>query len=108
MATLEKVFKAAIGMNASDVHVAPNEPFIYRRYSKLTKMKNAPLTPEQCKQVILEILTPEQRKQLANAKQLDFALKFPGLGRFRGSAMLHNNGLSAAFRIIPAKIPTLD
>jgi len=108
MATIEKVFKAAIGMNASDVHVAPNEPFIVRRYSKLTKLKNAPLTPEQCKQVILEILTPEQRKQLTKAKQLDFALKFPTLGRFRGSAMLHNNGLSAAFRIIPPKIPTLE
>ena len=107
MATLEKVFKAAIGMNASDVHVAPNEPFIVRRFGRLSRMKNAPLKPEQSKQVILEVLTPEQRKRLARERQIDFALEFPELGRFRCSAMLHNNGLSAAFRIIPPKIPTL-
>jgi twitching motility protein PilT len=108
MATIEKVFKAALGMNASDVHIVPGEPFIVRRYSELTKLKNKPLSAEQCKQVILEILTPVQQKKLSKMQQLDFAINFPSLGRFRGSAMLHNNGLSAAFRIIPSEIPTLD
>ena len=108
MATIEKVFKAALEMDASDVHIVPGEPFIVRRYSVLTKMKNTPLTPEQCKQVILEILTPVQRECLSKMRQLDFAIQFPKLGRFRGSAMLHNNGLSAAFRIIPSQIPTLE
>lgn len=108
MATLDKVFKAAVDMKASDVHVAPGEPFVVRRFGKLTKMKNAPLNDKQCRQVILEILSPEQRKQLARFRQLDFAVEVHGLGRFRGSAMLHNRGLSAAFRIIPPKIPTLE
>ena len=98
MAAIEKVFKAALGMDASDVHIVPGEPFIVRRYGELTKMKNKPVAPEQCKQIILEILTPAQRKRLSKMRQLDFAVNFSELGRFRGSAMLHNNGLSAAFR----------
>ena len=108
MATLDKVFKAAVDMKASDVHVAPGEPFVVRRFGKLTKLKNAPLTDKQCRQVILEVLSPEQRKQLAKDRQLDFALEVPKLGRFRGSAMLHNRGLSAAFRLIPLEVPSLE
>ena len=108
MATLDKVFKAAVDMKASDVHVAPGEPFVVRRFGKLTKLKSAVLTDKQCRQVILEILSPDQRKDLAKYHQLDFALEIPKLGRFRGSAMMHNRGLSAAFRLIPPVIPTLE
>ncbi len=108
MATLDKVFKAAIDFKASDVHVVPGEPFILRRLGKLTKMKSSILTPDQCEQVTFEILSDEQQKKLKRNLQLDFALERPTLGRFRGSAMMHQNGLSAVFRVIPPKIPTLE
>ncbi len=108
MAALTKVLAAAVGMKASDVHIAPGESFIIRRFGKLARMKNKPLTAEQSERIIYEVITTAERQRLARDKQLDFALKIPKLGRFRGSAMLHNNGLSAAFRIIPPKIPTLQ
>jgi len=107
MAYLEKVFKAAIAQKASDVHAAPGEPFTVRRFGRLIKMKSPPLSAEQCKQVIFEILTPGQRKRLMAEMQLDFAVNLPNLGRFRGSAMMHNNGISCVFRIIPSQIPSL-
>lgn len=107
MAALTKVLTAAAGMKASDVHIAPGESFIVRRFGKLARMKNKPLTPEQSERIIGEVLTPAEKQRLAEDRQLDFAVEIPKLGRFRGSAMLHNNGLSAAFRIIPPKIPTL-
>ncbi len=108
MAILEKVFKAAVDYKASDVHLAPGEPIILRQLGRLRKLKNPPLTPEQTEKYIDEILTPEQRQKLKENLQLDFALEVPGLGRFRGSAMMHNRGLSAAFRVIPTHIPTLE
>ena len=33
-------------------------------------------------------------------------MRLKGWGGFRGSAMLHNNGMSCIFRVIPDKIPT--
>ena len=39
MAILDKVFKAAMDLNASDIHVAPNEPFIIRQLGVLKKLK---------------------------------------------------------------------
>ena len=108
MATLDKVFKAAITFNASDVHVVPGEPFMIRRLGKMVKMKSEKLAPEQTRRIIFEILTADQQKKLVEEKQLDFAYEISELGRFRGSAMVHNNGLSAVFRIIPLKISTLE
>jgi twitching motility protein PilT len=108
MATLDKVFKAAINFNASDVHIVPGEPFMIRRLGKMVKMKSEKLTPQTARRIILEILAENQQKKLVEDKQLDFAYEISELGRFRGSAMVHNNGLSAVFRVIPPQIKTLD
>ncbi len=108
MAELDKVLKAAVSAKASDVHVAPGEPFILRQFGRLRKVQSAALTGENCKQLIFEILDAEQKERLANDLQLDFAYEIADLGRFRGSAMMHQAGLSVSFRIIPPKIPTLE
>ena len=44
MATLDKVFKAAINFNASDIHIVPGEPFIIRRLARMVKMKSDKLS----------------------------------------------------------------
>jgi len=74
----------------------------------MVKMKSEKLSPERARQLILELLSDDQKKKLIHDKQLDFAYEISGLGRFRGSAMVHNNGLSAVFRVIPPKIRTLE
>ncbi len=54
------------------------------------------------------MLTPMQRDVLMRDKQLDFAYELEDLGRFRGSAMLHNSGMSGVFRVIPNQLPTFE
>lgn len=108
MAILDKVFKAAMDLKASDIHVLPGEPFMVRRLGTMIRLKSQPLTADNCRKVILEILTPEQRKILGRDMQLDFAYAVKGLGRFRGSAMFHNNGMSCIFRAIPSEIPSFE
>ena len=108
MAVLDKVFKAAFDHGASDIHIVPGEPFTLRRMGQLVKMKTAPLTQKRGRQLIYEILTPEQRDVVEQTHQIDFAYAIDGLARFRGSVMGHNNGLSAVFRIVPLEVPQLD
>ncbi len=108
MALLDKVFKAAVEMNASDVHVVPGEPFMVRHMGKLVRLKSQPLTAEHTIKVVEELLTPVQRDVIARKQQLDFAYDLKGVGRFRGSAMLHNNGISGVFRVVSPQIPTFD
>lgn len=106
MALLDKVFKAAVDMRASDVHVVPGEPFMVRRLGTLVRLKSQALSAENSQQIVGELLTPAQQEVLNRKKQLDFSYEIEGLGRFRGSAMLHNNGVSGVFRVIPLQIPT--
>lgn len=106
MALLDKVFKAAVDMRASDVHVVPGEPFMVRRMGTLVRLKSQALSAEQSLQVVGELLSLAQQEILNQKKQLDFSYEIKGLGRFRGSAMLHNNGVSGVFRVIPPEIPT--
>jgi len=106
MAILDKVFKAAVDMRASDVHVVPGEPFMIRRLGRLVRLKSQVLSAEQSLQIVGELLTPAQQKVLDQKKQLDFSYEIEGLGRFRGSTMLHNNGVSGVFRVIPPQIPS--
>ncbi len=108
MAQLDKVLRAAVKAKASDVHVAPGEPFILRQFGRLRKIQSPKLTGEQCEKLIFEILGQEQRDSLIKDLQLDFAYEIDEVGRFRGSAMKHQSGLSASFRIIPAKIPSFE
>ncbi len=52
-------------------------------------------------------LKKSQKQQLKEKLQLDLAYEIEDLARFRGSIMMHNNGLGAVFRIVPKNIPTL-
>ena len=107
MAELDKVFRAAANAKASDVHLSPGEPYIIRQFARLRKLKSQTFTPQRCKELIFEILDAEQQERLSRDLQLDFAYEIEGIGRFRGSAMMHRCGISASFRIIPPKIPQL-
>ena len=108
MATLDQVFKVAVKMRASDVHIAPGEPFMVRCMGKLKRLKSPKLSASHTVTLVGELLTPLQTKELEKEQQLDFAYDLKGVGRFRGSAMLHNNGVSGVFRVIPPGIPTLE
>ena len=107
MAIIDKVFAAAAKLGASDIHIVPGEPFILRKIGVLKKIKSNLLTPETTRQVVFEILKEDQQQRLERDLQLDFAYELGSIGRFRGSAMLHNRGLSAVFRLIPPAIPDL-
>lgn len=108
MADLDKVFQAGVNLRASDVHVVPGEPIIMRRNGALVKTKTPKLTMEQTRRLIIELLTGEEKERLEKDNQVDFSYEVKGLGRFRGSAMAHNRGISAAFRVIPPAMPTLS
>lgn len=108
MAKLDKLFKAAVDYNASDIHVVTGEPFIIRQLGQLKRLKSPVQTLESCRELIFELLNDEQKTVLTNKLQLDFAYEIQELGRFRGSVMMHHKGITGVFRHIPPGIPTLQ
>jgi len=73
MAELDRILQEAIRARASDLHLAPGEPFILRQCGRLVKIESPALTRERCEQLIYELLDTEQKDTLTKKLQLDFA-----------------------------------
>jgi twitching motility protein PilT len=108
MAQLDSFLQMAVRARASDLHIATGEPPLFRQFGRLRKLKGEPLTPEATKSLVYGILSDGQRKVVEQELQLDFSYELRDVGRFRGNVILDKKGLSATFRIIPTRIPSLE
>lgn len=93
---------------ASDLHITVNSPAMARLHGSLVPLSEYSLSADNCRDLILGILTENQRARLEEDWELDFALQIDNLGRFRGNAHYSRGCLEAAFRHIPSEIPDLD
>ena len=67
-----------------------------------------PLTADDTRSLLYRVLTSEQQKIFEQKRQLDFAYSMPGLARFRVNVYYQREAVSAAFRLIPQEIKTLE
>ena len=96
-------------VKASDVHLTPGFPPAMRMRGRITPVDGFPkLTPQETREVVYSLLNDSQRKQFENHLQLDFAYAIPGVGRYRVNCFFQRGAISAAFRLIPSEILTLD
>ena len=94
---------------ASDVHLTPGFPPAARVKGRIVPMEGfATLTTQDTRDVIYSILNDDQRKKFENGKQLDFAYAVPGVARMRVNCYFQRGAVSAAFRWVPAEIPSLE
>ena len=104
-AVLTKMVEA----RASDVHLTPGFPPAIRVRGRITPIDEYPaLTPQETREVVYSLLNDAQRKQFENNLQLDFAYAIPGVARFRVNCFFQRGAISAAFRLIPEEILSLD
>ena len=96
-------------VKASDVHLTPGFPPAMRMRGRIAPVDGyAKLTPQDTREVVYSLLNDSQRKQFENTLQLDFAYAIPGVGRYRVNCFFQRGAISAAFRLIPHEIQTLD
>ena len=94
--------------NASDIHISVGIPPTFRIYGDLIKIGDKPLTPDDTKDLTMQILSEKQFKILEERGELDFSYSNPGVGRYRVNAYKQRGSYGMALRIIPMEIPTMD
>ena len=106
---IKALLKNIVAYKASDLHlVSRSEPQI-RIDGKLVALDMDKLNGKEIEEMCYTLLSDKQKKNLEENKELDFAIMFPDIGRFRANYYYTMNGeLAAAFRIIPITIPSLD
>ena len=103
------VLTKMVEVRASDVHLTPGFPPAVRVRGRIAPIDDyAPLNPQETREVVYSLLNDAQRKKFENNMQLDFAYAIPGVARFRVNCFFQRGAISAAFRLIPEEIVSLE
>jgi twitching motility protein PilT len=104
-----QVLSRMVELRASDVHLTPGAPPVMRVRGKIGPVEGfGTLSDQHTRDVVYSILNDDQRKRFENNRQLDFAYAIPAIARFRVNCYFQRGSISAAFRLIPQDIPSLE
>ncbi|MDO8574627.1 MAG: ATPase, T2SS/T4P/T4SS family, partial [bacterium] len=95
--------------NASDLHIAVGRRPTLRIDGSLVPVQKEPIvTPEIAEGLVFSLLSPGQRERFEAEKQLDFAYSLEEKARFRVNVYYQKGYVSAALRLIPARIRNIE
>ena len=102
---IQQLFKLMVDSNASDLHISSGTSPGLRVHGSIVKVKTSPLTGEDTKRLIYQILSDSQKNEFEKKLELDFSFGIKGLARFRANIFNSKGAVAAVFRIIPTIIP---
>jgi twitching motility protein PilT len=79
-----------------------------RIHGEMVKLNYREITAETAQSLIFEILNEDQKAQITQNWDLDLSYPLKGVGRFRTNVFMQRHGISAAFRLIPEEIKTIE
>jgi len=108
--TIHQLLSEAVNRNASDLHLAVGYPPILRIDGELINLNENLLSSEDTENLIYSILNDEKKELLEVNREIDFAYTYEGAmnARFRVNAYYSMKNLSAALRLIPSRIRTIE
>ncbi|MBS0014951.1 MAG: PilT/PilU family type 4a pilus ATPase [Arthrospira sp. SH-MAG29] len=107
--SIKDMVKDAFVKKASDIHIRVGHTTRYRIQGEMVRIKDqVKVTPEIFEQYLSEIITPHQRQQFAEIKELDTAIFYPGIVRCRVNCFESLTGGAMVLRLINLKIPSID
>ena len=109
MLEIKQLLKLTIDSVASDLHLLVSVPPTLRIDGRLRTVANVePLTNDQVKVLIFEIMTSQQKELFLANKEIDFSYAYENKGRFRINAYFEKGNFAAALRLIPVEIKTIE
>ena len=107
--SVDELLQVMVDRDASDLHMTAGSQPVIRVNGRLERLLDYDkLSPEGIRSLVYRIISTEQQKNLETQRSLDFAHSIPGLARFRVNAFFQRESIAAAFRMIPARIRSLE
>lgn len=106
---IEELLETTAEQNASDLHLAIGRYPTLRVHGGLVPLiKKSILSPKDTEGMAFALISEEQKKKFLEEKELDFSYNFRDRARFRCNLYFQRGYISAALRLIPAKIKTIE
>jgi twitching motility protein PilT len=105
---LGALLKELVQSDSSDLHLRVGEPPVFRTQGDIQRHGAAAFTADQLALTLLSVMPERNRAEWKETGDSDFAYEIPGLARFRVNAARDRKGPVAVFRVIPAKVVTVE
>src|SRR5713101_6022038 len=105
---LGELLKALVQSASSDLHLRVGEPPVFRTHGEMKRQATPPLTSDQLEVMLLSVMPERNRGEWKETGDSDFAYEIAGLARFRVNAARDRKGPMAVFRVIPAKVVSVE
>jgi twitching motility protein PilT len=97
-----------VSMNASDLLITAGVPPSAKKYGDIIRIDVPSPSQDQSVTYAKSLMNERQWEDFLRNKELDFATRYEGLGRFRINAYRQKDTVSLCIRRISEKIPTLE
>ena len=108
MPRIDSILQLVQAQGASDLHLVSGSPPMLRLHGDLQSIEYAPLTSEVIVGLLAEVMTEEQMMRYQALEEIDFAYEVPGVVRLRCNVYQQDNGMAAAFRLLPTRILSVE
>ena len=106
---LDELLYLAVEGGASDLHISVGRKPTIRIDGTLVEISDKKtLTPDNTRELSYSLLTEDQQKEFEREKEIDFSYTLKDKARFRVNVFYQRNYVSAALRLIPSKIKTIE
>ncbi|MFT5483057.1 MAG: twitching motility protein PilU [Halieaceae bacterium] len=94
--------------HASDGFITAGAPPSIKVHGSLVPIGSQALSSEQCREIVLGLMTESQREEFLQTHECNFALNSELGGRFRASAFFQRGNVGVVLRRLETKIPTVE
>ena len=105
---LGKLLRALVQSSSSDLHLRVGEPPLFRTHGEIKRQTGTVVSVNDLELLVLSIMPERNRGEWKETGDTDFAYEISGLARFRVNAARDRKGPVAVFRVIPAKVVTVE
>jgi len=106
---LNGILEIALKGGASDIHLKPGLPPMFRLDGALVPLKNGErLAPDELQKIAFSIMSPVQKARFDETRELDLAYGIAGLGRFRVNVFQQRGSVGIVFRVIQFGVKSID
>jgi twitching motility protein PilT len=105
---IDDLLRLVVEKGGSDLHLCVGVPPIVRIDGQLAPAPFDQVTPQESQRLVYDILTDEQIQRFESTLELDCSYSLAKVSRFRVNVYKDKGTIASAFRVIPARIPTLE
>lgn len=105
---IKELLQEMVRLDASDIYLTVDLPPIYRKEGSNAPFGTKKLTAEDTRILAENILSEKQRKDFYQTMEMNLALHYPELGRFRVNMFFQQRNIGLVIRQIKINIQTID